>query len=204
MRSVPPLASDGLTTFWTPALKAFAPPAALPPPLLLLLVVEPPDPPPHAASPRAATAARLIAADVRVLLIRFFPISLTVSGGTGGAAPDRSAGPGVEGVAQAVAEEVEGQDGDEDGQAGRQHEPRVDLVPARGRAEHPAPRRRRRLDAHPEEGQGRLEEDVGRDQQRRVDEDRRDQVGQELPPQDVAAAGAEAAGRVHELTLAQR
>ena len=38
-----------------------------------------------------------------------------------------------------------------------------------------------RPDADAEEGQRRLEQDVGRDQQRRVDEDRRDQVGQQLP-----------------------
>ena len=36
------------------------------------------------------------------------------------------------------------------------------------------------LDADAEEGQRRLEQDVGRDEQRGVDEDRRDQVGQQL------------------------
>src|SRR3954453_595632 len=195
MRKVPPLAVDGLNTLSTPALK----PVAADPEEVeeLELLVEPP---PQAASPRLAAAGTASAAAVRVLLIW---VSHSPSG-TVELLRGRSAGPGVEGVAQAVTEEVEGEHGEEDGQSGRHHEPRVDLVPAGGGAEHAAPRRGGRLDADAEERQGGLEEDVRRDEEGRVDEDRREEVRQHLPAQDVAAPGAQAASGVDELAFTQR
>ena len=50
--------------------------------------------------------------------------------------------------------------------------------------DHLAPAGRRRADADAEEGEGRLEQDVERDLQARVDDDRRRQVGQDLAEHD--------------------
>src|SRR5471030_2769913 len=60
-------------------------------------------------------------------------------------------GPRVERVAQAVAEEVEGENREEDGQPRGENELRVDLVPLGGVREHAAPRGTWRLDADAEE-----------------------------------------------------
>ena len=56
----------------------------------------------------------------------------------------------------------------------------------------------------PEERQRRLEQDVGRDEQRGVDDQRREQVGEDLAHDDPAVRRAERARRLHELLLAQR
>src|SRR5580693_294154 len=80
----------------------------------------------------------------------------------------------VKSISQSVSEQVEGQYRDEDGQPRKDHVHRVDRVEAiadRVR-QHPTPARLRRDDANPEVGQPRLEQDVGRDQQRGVDQDR--------------------------------
>ena len=67
---------------------------------------------------------------------------------------------GVPGVAQRVAEEVEAQDGQADGQAGKDRQPRRLLHEgAAGAAEHQAPRGRGRLGADAEEAQRGLDED---------------------------------------------
>src|SRR5207249_855299 len=64
--------------------------------------------------------------------------------------------PRIQGVAEAVPEEVEAQDGEHDGGAGKEEDPpgaaREVLV---GVGEHRAPLRRRGLGAEPEESEGR-------------------------------------------------
>ena len=66
-----------------------------------------------------------------------------------------------------------------------------------------APRGRAALDAHAEERQRRLEQDVGRDQQGGVDDQRREEVRQDLAHDDPPVRGAQRAGRLDELLLAQ-
>src|SRR6476660_6965780 len=106
MRIVPPVASDGL---WTPFASAAWPAPPPEPPLPVPVVLGPP----HADRATVATAPSASAVNRRVLLISTFPTS-------------RSARPGVEGVAQAVAEQVEREHGHEDRQARPQHEVRGD------------------------------------------------------------------------------
>ena len=110
----------------------------------------------------------------------------------------------VEGVAQAVAEQVERQHGDEDGQTRHDHVRGVDLERLDRLGQHLAPGRRRRLHADPEEGERGLVQDVGGDGQRGVDEHRRSQVGQQLAEQDPGVAGAQTARGLDELLLAER
>ena len=73
-----------------------------------------------------------------------------------------------------------------------------------GVGDHLAPARGRRPDPDAEERERRLEQDVGRDQQARVDDQRRHQVGQDLPEQDPRVRRAQRARRLDELLLAQR
>ncbi len=69
--------------------------------------------------------------------------------------------------------------------------------------DHLPPAGGRRADADAEERQRRLEQDVQRDQQGRVDDHRRDQVRQDLPEHDSRVGGPERARRLDELLLAQ-
>src|SRR6185369_12474932 len=69
----------------------------------------------------------------------------------------------IERVAQAVAEEVEAEHGDEDGQAGEQRQPHVGLDERHVGFQVPAPARRRRLSAQAQERQRRLHDDRGGD-----------------------------------------
>src|SRR5215468_1650475 len=74
---------------------------------------------------------------------------------------------GIQGVAEAVAEEVEAEDGHEDGEAGEERDPGVGLDERDVRLEVPAPARRRGLRAEPQEGERGLDDDRGRDAERR-------------------------------------
>src|SRR6185369_7654419 len=187
--TIPPLWSDALYTCPIAALKAGVAGALL---VLVLGDFE------QAVMPRVSAVA-MATAVTNLFFIYWRPFSVGIErcGGS------TSAGLWIERVAQAVAEDVEGEHGDEDRHARPEHEVRHRVV-VHGVREHAAPRRGRRADADAEEGQRRLEEDVRRDQQRRVDQDRREQVWQHLAEDDARRAGAQAAGRVDELTLAQR
>src|SRR4029450_5828800 len=72
----------------------------------------------------------------------------------------RSSQPGLEHIAQRVAQQVESQHDDEDGEAGEDPRPRpLRDVSLRGGREHPAPAGDVRRDADAEEAQRRLEDD---------------------------------------------
>src|SRR4029453_5593108 len=86
--------------------------------------------------------------------------------------PGSSSGLRVQRVAQTVAEQVEGQDGDEDRHAGPEHEVRQRVVPDRF-GQHAAPGGGGGTDTDAEERERGLEQDVRGDQQGRVDQDRR-------------------------------
>src|SRR5262245_39047773 len=84
----------------------------------------------------------------------------------------------VEGIAQAVADEIEGERKDEDRGTGYEHQPGRAQKVGLALEDHHAPGRGRRLDAAAEEGQHGFEEDGGGDAERRVDGDGRDEMRQ--------------------------
>src|SRR5437879_5080466 len=95
----------------------------------------------------------------------------------------------VECVAEAVAYEVHAEDDQHDGQAREHRQPprlRVVLPLEDERAE----RGCRRLDAEPEEGERRFDQDRLADGERSVDDDRADRVRQHVAGHDPQVAGA--------------
>ena len=100
---------------------------------------------------------------------------------------------GVERVAQAVAEQVEGQHGDQDGEAREGHHPPGAQHELARVGQHRAPFRRRRLGAEAEEAQCRGVEDRGGEAERRLHDQRRQAVrqhGLEHQPQRAGAGDA--------------
>src|SRR5579875_2156684 len=197
---VPPLWLDGLTTVLIASLKWLVEVGELELDGLL---------PPHAASASASAATAPTPAGPRYLR-RFIcllpPVGVLSVTERRCPVQRASAATGVESVAEPVAEEVEGHHGYEDRQPGDDHVHRVDRVEPlahRGR-EHLPPARGWRDQADAQVVERGLEQDIRRDQQRGVDQDRADQVRQQLAEQDVGPARAEAAGGVDELALAQR
>src|SRR2546430_13671526 len=81
--------------------------------------------------------------------------------------------PRVERVADGVADEVQYHHGDEQGGTRPEDDPGRLLQVAAARVDHAAPGGARRLDAEPQEGQGRLGEDGKGDAQRGQDDERR-------------------------------
>src|SRR3954465_5889705 len=77
----------------------------------------------------------------------------------------------VEGVAQSVANEVEGEDGDQNHQAGEGHYPPGAQDELAGVGQHSAPFRRRRLRAKSQEAERRRVEDRRRDAERCLDDE---------------------------------
>src|SRR4051794_12672744 len=187
---VPPFLSEALYTLVRAALNSG---------LLPELVSEPESlVPPHAAVSASDSTAVLVTS---TLDLRFTCSNLP--GGTARVRATSAPALRIEGVTQPIAEQVESQHCDEDGHAREEHEVPDRVEPGRFR-EHAAPAGRRRADAHAEERQRRLEQDVRRDQQGGVDQDRRDQVRQDLLEDDVRPPRADAAGGVDEVALAQR
>src|SRR5919197_6201133 len=92
--------------------------------------------------------------------------------------------PRVERVADAVAEEVEGEDGENEGRPGEDEVPPGGAEDRGGLGDHLPPARLGRVDADAEVRERRLEQDVLRDDQRRVDDDRCDEVRQDLAEED--------------------
>jgi len=85
---------------------------------------------------------------------------------------------GLHGVAQAVAEEVDGQDRAQDEQARRDGQPGRDAEPGAGAVEQVAPGGNGRLDAEAEKAQRRFQHDGAADRERGGDGDRADGIGQ--------------------------
>src|SRR6187551_3529024 len=125
----PPFSSEGLSTEVTAALNSDVPPPPLP-----LPSPSSDEPPPQAARINTVVAVAATAPQLRCLfiLLRLSVVELSfrmeLVGRTCLAATTRSSSTGIEGIAQAVSEEVEGQHGDEDRDTGDQHEHRVRLV----------------------------------------------------------------------------
>src|SRR5829696_7280134 len=110
----------------------------------------------------------------------------------------------IEGVAQAVADEVDRQDGDGQRHAGDDREQRLGRVERARFVEHVAPGRRLRRHAEPEERKRRLGQDVLRDPERRRHDDRSDHVRQQVAHDDPAARHADRTRRLGELPLLER
>ena len=87
---------------------------------------------------------------------------------------------GIERIAQAVAQQIERQHGDQDREAREGHDPPGAQHELARVGEHRAPFRRRRLRAEPEEAERRRVEDRGRDAERGLHDQRRGAVRQHL------------------------
>src|SRR5262245_16687476 len=102
------------------------------------------------------------------------------SGGRGARRQNRAAAElleaWIERVPKAVAEEVEAQHGDEDGEPREEREPRVGLDERDVGLEIPPPARRGRLRAQPQERERGFDDDGGRDSERGGHDDRRQAV----------------------------
>src|SRR6267143_1133739 len=99
----------------------------------------------------------------------------------------------IKGIAQPVAEEIDGKHGQHDGEPGEGGEPPGggEVVPPI--RQHPAPGGRGRLDPEPEEGEGRLVDDHERQLERGHHDDRGQGIGQDVAeeqPQPPVAARA--------------
>src|SRR5712692_2405642 len=107
----------------------------------------------------------------------------------------------VESIAEAVAEKIDAEDGDENGQAREGCEPpgRREVDAAVG--QHSAPGRRGRLDAQGEEGQRGLDDDDPGHVQRGHHEPWREGIGQHVAEEDAAVAAPQRDGGLHELAL---
>src|SRR5436190_10193023 len=112
----------------------------------------------------------------------------------------------VEGIPEAVPQEVEGQRRYHEEHPGEEeHPPRDPIQRAVGCVrEHPPPGRGARRDTDGEERQRGLEQDVLRDQQRRHHDDRGDHVRKDLSEHDVEVAVAGRPSRLDELSLPER
>src|SRR3954471_1827824 len=109
----------------------------------------------------------------------------------------------VERVLHAVADQVERQHGEQQRHAREEQEPPGDVEDRRRLREHLAPRWLRGLDTHAEEGERRLEQDVRRDEQRGVDDDRGHEVGEDLAEHDPPVRGPEGPRSLDELLLTE-
>src|SRR5215203_1916364 len=118
----------------------------------------------------------------------------------------KSSRPGawIEDVAQTVAEEVKGEDGDQEGDAGRQAQPRFVSQVARALADHLAPGRRRRLDAETDEAEARLQADRRGGPEAGQHHQLSCYVGEDVDAEDAATADAERSRRLNELLLFER
>src|SRR5436190_5200462 len=110
----------------------------------------------------------------------------------------------IERVAETVAEQVERQRGREDREPRPEHQPRLSQVVLRPGREQVPPTGNVLVDAEPEKREARLQQDVLRNRQGRVDDDRRDEVRDDVRTHDPAVAGADHPRSLDELLLSQR
>src|SRR5215470_9320785 len=108
---------------------------------------------------------------------------------------------GIEGVAERVADEVDGHDRDEEGRPREEGEPvaRVDVLPSF--REHAAPGGNGHGHPEPEEGEPRLGEDGAGDAEGGHHHERRAHVGQDVAHHEVGQGQAERARGLHERPL---
>src|SRR5215831_6142342 len=117
----------------------------------------------------------------------------------------RPAQPRIEQVADAVAQQVEGENRDGDGEPGEQHqpprwnEPGIECV-----GQHIAPGRRRRRDADAEETQRCFDDDGNSKVGRRQDQEGGNALRQDMPEHQANVGGPEAARSLHERHLFER
>src|SRR5262245_25848575 len=111
--------------------------------------------------------------------------------------------PRIERVAQPVTEQVDGEHGQHDREAGKRRQPprRRHVVAAVG--QHPSPRRRGRLDAEPEKRERGLVDDHEGELERGHDDDRCERIRQHVMQQQPQRSVAPRARAGHELALAQ-
>src|SRR5207237_3059131 len=107
----------------------------------------------------------------------------------------------IERIPQAVAKQIDPQYGDENGEARKRREPPRSRDVDAAVGQHATPRRRRRLDAEPEERQRRLDHDHARHVERRNHEPRRERVRKNVAHQDAPVAASERVGGLDELAL---
>src|SRR5215211_7596089 len=105
----------------------------------------------------------------------------------------KSSRPGawIEDVAQTVAEEVKGEDGDKQGDAGCQAEPRFVSQVACAVADHLPPGRSRRLNAEADEAEARLQADRRGGPEAGQHHELSCYVGEDVDAEDAATADAE-------------
>src|SRR5437660_617064 len=97
----------------------------------------------------------------------------------------------VQGIAQAITEQVERKRRNDEEETREENEPPCHVVESRGLVEKASPRSGIRRHAETEIREGSFEKDVVGDQQRRVDDDRPDQVREDLAKDDPRVAGAQ-------------
>src|SRR5690606_29193745 len=107
--------------------------------------------------------------------------------------------PGVERVTKSIAEQVETQDGESDGDTREDGSMRVALEVFATRAEHGAPLWAWRLCTETEEAQTGGNQDSGRRAEARLHDDRCDGVGQDVAEQDCAIRCADAVSCLDEI-----
>src|SRR6266571_3386711 len=112
--------------------------------------------------------------------------------------------PRIERIANALAEQVVGEHGEEDGEARIDRQPPRELDDFLALVEDVAPRRVRRTHAEAEERQARLGEDGGGDAEGHGHQHGRHGVGQDVAPDDAEGAGADRLRPDHELALLER
>src|SRR2546423_1366396 len=111
---------------------------------------------------------------------------------------------GVEGIPEAVADEVDAEHDHDDEEAGEVEQPRPGgrgLLPDRNQL---AERRVRRLDAEADVGERGLGKDGGRHDQRRIDDDGTHGVRQQVPEDDAPVGRPQRAGRLDAFLLPER
>src|SRR5712692_9564007 len=119
------------------------------------------------------------------------------------AAAIRSGGLRVEQVAQPVAQEVEAEHRESDGATGEDREQWVQGKKVLRLLQHEPPGGIGRLRAEPEIGQARFGQDRHREARRRLDDERRERVRQDMPGDETAVAGAQGPRGDDELPLAE-
>src|SRR6266542_38102 len=121
---------------------------------------------------------------------------------SGGSA--RATQPWVEDITQTVSEEVERPHREQDREAGEQREPRLGADEVPSFADHHAPFGRRRLRAESDEAQPRGRDDRRAHVEARLDEQRRDRVGQQVTRQNPRRRSTDASSRLDVLAPSQR